>query len=111
MARYLNRQIIKNDTEQYRSFRDERGVKHIRHYSSPDIIFPTEEQIKSLDIKGHIWTFGDRLYKLATTYYSDPKLWWVIALYNNKPTESHIEIGENIYIPLPAEEAISLIRI
>ena len=49
--------------------------------------------------KLHIWKTGDRYYKLAAAYYGRPQLWWVIALYNQKPTEGHLKIGDVIKIP------------
>jgi hypothetical protein len=47
----------------------------------------------------HIWKTGDRYYKLAAAYYGRPQLWWVIALYNQKPTEGHLKRGDVIKIP------------
>ena len=34
-------------------------------------------------------------------YYGDAEYWWLIAWYNNKPTESHFKLGDVVYIPLP----------
>ena len=34
-------------------------------------------------------------------------LWWVLAWYNEKPTESHFEVGGVVLIPTPVEEVIS----
>ena len=51
----------------------------------------------------HVWKTGDRYYKLAATYYGRPELWWAIALYNEKPTEAHINFGNTIRVPVPIE--------
>jgi len=61
-----------------------------------------------LKVQAHIWNVGDRFYKLANTYYNDPRLWWIIAWYNKKPTEGHVALGDKIYIPLPLEDILSL---
>ena len=45
------------------------------------------------------WNYGDKLYKLAERFYGDPKLWWIIAHVNMKPTDSHYEVGDTIIIP------------
>ena len=51
---------------------------------------------------------GDKLYKFAHEYYGDPNLWWVIAWYNNKPTDAHFKLGETVYIPRELEVAINI---
>jgi hypothetical protein len=28
-------------------------------------------------------------------------MWWVIAWFNRMPTESHVELGEIVVVPLP----------
>jgi nucleoid-associated protein YgaU len=56
----------------------------------------------------HIWSSGDRFYKLAHSAYGDSKYWWVIAWYNKTPTEAHVQIGDILYIPLPLERILSL---
>jgi len=64
-------------------------------------------QILTLNLTSHIWKMGDRYYKLAHAYYNDPELWWVIARFNEKPTEAHLELGDVITIPLPIEKVLS----
>jgi len=44
---------------------------------------------------------------LAAKHYGDPNLWWVLAWYNKKPTESHFSVGDTVYIPTPAEEVVA----
>ena len=50
---------------------------------------------------------GDRLDNLAFQYYGDPKLWWAIAWFNEKPTEAHLKLGQLILVPIPVEKVIS----
>jgi hypothetical protein len=104
--RYSSRKIFKNDLEQYdKTFRD-RNVSYIRHYSTPSFSELTTEQLKSIDTVQHIWSVGDRYSKLAHEYYGDIKLWWIIAKFNHKPTESHLVAGDIIYIPVPIQNVI-----
>ena len=51
----------------------------------------------------HVWKAGDCYYKLANQYYGDAQYWWVIALFNQKPTEADVDLGDLIEIPLPLE--------
>jgi nucleoid-associated protein YgaU len=50
---------------------------------------------------------GDRYWKLASRYYGDPKLWWAIAWYNQRPTEAHLKAGTKIFIPQPIDKVLS----
>ena len=45
----------------------------------------------------------DKYYKLANQFYGRPGLWWIIALYNKKPTEGHLRRGDIVEIPTPIE--------
>jgi|SRR3990167_9940196 len=56
----------------------------------------------------HIWKMGDRLYKLSKMYYGTHDEWYIIALHNNKPTEAHIQEGDELSIPMPLYLAKSL---
>jgi len=58
-------------------------------------------QLREVD---HVWKLGDRFYKLAHKYYSNAEMWWVIAWYNQTPTESHVSPGQLIQIPLPLDK-------
>ena len=71
------------------------------YYESAQFSTPTDSELDEIDHIGHVWKMGDRFYKLADLHYNDPKDWWVIAIYNGKPTEGHVESGELIYIPFP----------
>jgi nucleoid-associated protein YgaU len=63
-----------------------------------------------LDILTYVWSMGDRYYKLAYRFYGDSKDWWVIAKFNQKPTESHVKIGDIILIPKPLNLVINYLR-
>ena len=68
--------------------------------------YPTVEQAGNLTFINHVWKQGDRYFKLASEYYGDPTLWWVIAWFNKKPTESHVKLGDIIQIPMPLETVL-----
>lgn len=105
-SRYLNREIVLNASRQYKNVFRDRGVNFIRQFPTPKMKYPTPEEINDLQTVGHIWGMGDRFWKLAEKYYGDPTAWFLIAHYNQKPTESHIENGETIFIPIPFETAM-----
>ena len=109
MSRYSSRRLLKNDLEEYEEFLDERGVKQITHFGTGVLKYPTVSQISRLQNVQHVWKTGDRYYKLAAEHYGSPRLWWVIAHYNKKPTESDANLGDIIYIPLPLEKILSYI--
>lgn len=111
VSRYDGRRIGLNRTSQYRDFFLERNVNHIRHYFTPNLKHPTEDEVLELDIIGREWSIGDRYFKLANEFYGDPKLWWVIAHFNQRPTESHVELGDIIEIPLPLDKVLTMIGV
>lgn len=109
-SRYDGRRIGINDLEQYENVFKKKNVKFIRQYFSPNLRFPSSEEMGELDLISHIWSIGDRYYKLAYRYYGDSTLWWVIAQYNQLPTDAHVEIGDIITIPLPLDKILGMYR-
>ncbi len=65
-----------------------------------------QQDTKKFETISHIWGVGDRYFKLANRYYGDPELWWVIAFFNQKPTEFDIKAGDIIFIPTPLETVL-----
>jgi hypothetical protein len=106
-SRYDNKTVFRNDDEHYKSFFKKRNVSLIRHYETPRLYAPSSDQVNSITVVQHIWTVGDRYYKLAADYYKNPKYWWLIAWYNQTPTEAHLKLGDLVYIPMPLERALS----
>jgi nucleoid-associated protein YgaU len=47
----------------------------------------------------HTWALGDRMDKLASKFYGDDELWWVIALANNIANPLAVAAGMVIRIP------------
>jgi hypothetical protein len=109
-SRYAGKQILTNSEEQYKEYMRERGVKFIRQYASPEIRFPTYEELRTLETVGHIWKTGDRFYKLADKYYGDVELWWLIPWFNQILSESSLSLGDIVEIPLPLSAVLRIAR-
>ena len=111
--RYDNKRI-KTATlsdENSRELLERRNVLSTALYTFPLLAHPTLEERATLDRVGHIWSTGDRLFKLAHQYYGKSELWWIIAWYNERPTDSHYEIGDIVYIPLPLDRILKYLKV
>jgi len=108
MGRYEGRTIARNSEEAYADLLNDKELKHIDQYLTPTIASVEVEGSLSLTRIQHVWKAGDRLWKLSSEYYDDPTYWWLIAWYNQKPTESHFAIGDIVIIPTPFERALAL---
>jgi nucleoid-associated protein YgaU len=104
--RYSKQNIFANEETAYKRYLKPRGLSLINQYDTPKFKFPKQEDLLNFSSIKHIWSMGDRYFKLAGEYYSDPELWWVIAFYNKKPTEFHVNVGEVLYIPVPLETVL-----
>ena len=110
-SRYLNRRITRNDNKLYRQALEDRNVKFIRQFRTPNLAYPDADQMRGLQKVGHIWTLGDRYYKLAHQHYGESQYWWVIAWFNKKPTEAHLSLGDVVYVPLPLSRILNLLKV
>lgn len=105
--RYKNQRVYRNANEAYKRYlKQTRGMDSIRQYNTPKFKHPSAGETSNFNTVSHIWRTGDRLYKLADEYYNDAEMWWVIALYNQKPTEFHYKLGDVLYIPVPLESVL-----
>tara|TARA_X000001388_G_C2219937_1_gene118840 strand:- start:570 stop:899 length:330 start_codon:yes stop_codon:yes gene_type:complete len=109
MSRYREEIPAINNDKQYEDLFEERGVRLIEQYRTPQFKIVSEETLKSIDVYKHIWIQGDSFWSLASRYYQAPEYWWIIASYNRKPTESHIKIGDQILIPADLYSALRVI--
>ena len=110
MSRYSRRRKAVNSNKMYQKTFEKRQVEQVTQYRTPVMSYPTEEDLKRIEYIVHTWHYGDQFYKLANKHYGDPKLWWVIAQFNQKPTEGHMEIGEEIRIPFPLARVLKMLR-
>ena len=109
-SRYNNRVILRNNNALYQKFIKERGLHFMRQYNSAIFRYPTPAQITTLNRVPHVWSSGDRFYKLAHKYYGSSTYWWVIAWFNKTPTEGSLKLGDTISIPLPLERILEFFQ-
>ena len=111
-SRYKTSKIKVNSSALYKKLRKERGLpQSIVQYETNRKPPADVDEVGNLNNVLHIWTTGDKFYKLASKHYNDPKLWWIIAWYNSKPTEGHVQVGDGIYIPLPLERVYGILEV
>ena len=96
-SRYQDRQTLSTPLETFREQENSNESKNINHYDSPENKIDKEKS--DFPYSEYKWKYGDKLYKLAQRAYGDPKLWWVIAQVNLKPTDGHYQPGDIVIIP------------
>ena len=96
MAIYRDISYSNNNTDLYKKVREERGVKNIYQFRTK--LFNKIDK-GSVETFSYVWKKGDNLFKLANRFYGNRDYWWLIAHFNEKPTDAHFEIGEEIFIP------------
>ena len=106
--RYNKQNIFTNEEKAYKRFLKMRGATLINQYDTPKFRFPDQNSMAKFSSIQHVWSLGDRYYKLSYAYYGNYDYWWVIALFNGKPTEGHLEYGDVLKIPTNPE---SILRI
>ena len=109
-SRYDDRRIFTNTDDIYFHILEERGLERIVQYDTAIFKKLKKSDIKRISTTQRIWTTGDRLFKMASEYYGDPRYWWIIARWNGRPTESHFKPGDIVSIPGPPELIIRLYK-
>ena len=100
MPKYTGREIVTNEEDEYKDLLEIRGIDTIQQFKT---FFFNRKNIKnSYGYHEHVWKKGDKLYKIANKYYGDIEFWWIIAMWNNKPTDANFKIGDVIEVPYPA---------
>ena len=107
-SRYDKQSLRINGNEIYRKQLSNRDLSFVRQYGTPTMKDISDEELNNITMMPHVWKVGDRFFKLAHKYYQDPSKWWVIAWFNGLPTESQVEIGDAIDIPLPLNYVLEL---
>ena len=111
MSRYKGIKRFRNSEEYYKYLRSKRNIKTVNHYATPILKNPTVGERTSLAVDTHIWSLGDRYYKLAHKYYGDSSFWWVIAWYNAVPVEADLSFGDLIEIPVNLSSALEILGV
>ena len=70
--------------------------------------YPTSEDIQTLSLRNHIWSYGDTFPNLAFEHYGSAELWWVISFFNKKPAEFLYNRGDIVVVPFPLERVLAL---
>jgi len=110
-SRYVNRGVFQNEDRGYvETLFDARDIKVLLQYETARFYYPTIQERQSMNLSTEVWTSTSKLYNLANDIYGDPKLWWVIAWFNQKPTEAHFKTGDILYIPNSAREILGFFR-
>ena len=87
-----------------------RNLNFVEQYETPILNKIKTEDFDKLTLIPVVWKTGSRFFKLAYEYYGDPEMWWIIAWFNYKPTDSHVKIGEIVYVPLSLEQTLLLLE-
>lgn len=111
ISRYEIRKMVTNDVSLYSEHFKKRDVKFINQYTTPEFAKNALEKMKDVVYSYHIWKRGDRLFKLSYEHYGEASLWWVIALVNQKPTDSHFSVGDLVMIPKPLNKILEAFNI
>jgi nucleoid-associated protein YgaU len=96
------RRTAVNRSQQYSEILEERGVQKITQLRTPTI----KEISSKVSSFEYVWKNGDKFWLLSHKFYGNKKFWYIIAQFNNKPTESHVSVGESIQIPYDVHEVL-----
>lgn len=109
MPFYKNNQAKKTiRKEQFEEFLDDRDLERLVIFENYVFNFSgNENDFRYIE---HIWSRGDRLYKLAHRYYKNKDLFWVISLFNKKPTDADYKYGDIVYIPINLSDFLREVR-
>jgi len=107
--RDIYREKFLNNSREYLEKLKKRQESAIMQYTTPIFRHAEIDEYQYLDFVTHVWKTGDKFFKLSNTHYQDSSYWWVIALFNQKPTEAHCKMGAELYIPVPLSRVLSFI--
>lgn len=110
-SRYETKYKFKNNRSEFKEHFDKRDVKFIVQYTTPRFGHIDQDGMINLQIYTHTWNATDRLHKLAYEHYNDSQLWWIIAWFNKKPTDSHFRVGDSVYIPKPLNRVLEIMGV
>lgn len=111
--RYMNARRVSNRSKYYAPLRKNRvppyPLGNLVQYATVRINHPSAAEKNTIMTTEHTWSYGDRYYNLAAQYYGNAEYWWVIAMFNNMPTESHCKPGVVLQIPIKLSSALSIL--
>lgn len=101
--RYSDKQKFKLTNEIYQDWYETYGVDFFELYDVSPLTYPSNRDLKNLDVQPYTWKEGDSLFRLSHQFYNSYKHWEIIAVFNLKPTDALYRPGDIIYIPHPLE--------
>ena len=104
--RYNNRRVLTNRDEIYENSIEKRNRKQVRQYNTAKFTYPTLTDLNNITKVPNVWKVGDRFYKLAAQHYGNPTYWWILAYFNQTPTEADLRLGDVMFIPFPLERVL-----
>ena len=107
-ARSLTK-ISKNDMP--KQIKNLRKLEEVSLFSSPSYSKIDLREIGNMGYEIHVWGKGDRYDNISDMYYDDSRYWWVIAMFNNTPTEHHVSLGDRLIIPDDPETISELMKV
>ena len=108
--RYHGTKFYLRRTPQYDILLKKRNIREATEFYSTTILGdPNLFNPAVLEITTESWGFHTKMFRLAHKYYGDSQYYWVIGLFNQKPTDAHWSIGDTIYIPTPLEYVVELL--
>jgi len=107
VSRYKFVSKVANDLEEFEDLLENRRKAYIVQHKTRRLAGYNRRLMRSVNNVFHTWKQADRYWKLADRYYNDARYWWVIAEWNQRPTESYVENGDVILIPTPVAAALS----
>jgi len=82
-------------------------IEGVEHWELPE--YPAIQE--ALDDARYVVDRKDRIDKLATTFYSDPSLWWIIALANGMALlPNDLRPGSTIRVPSQRRVFVEILR-
>jgi|14_taG_2_1085336.scaffolds.fasta_scaffold02044_2 hypothetical protein len=105
MARYINKRVFEGKIlPTSKDLLKTRDLTNARLIETSLVKPLTVEERRKYTTRTVIWQRNTRLFKLAFEFYGDSKLWWIIGWFNQKPTDSHFSVGDEVLIPFPLDE-------
>ena len=105
-SRYVNKRVFKTIDSNTNKLLKSREIPSARILETFNIRPLSDEERKKFQTRTIVWQRRTRLFKLAYEFYGDPTLWWVIAWFNQRPTDADYSPGDQVLIPFPLEEVI-----
>ena len=103
--------VILKTAGKYGKILKNRSIERAYLESTPVLINPDEVTMdETIYEKKVVWRAQTKLWSLSERFYGDGRYYWVIGLYNNKPTDAHWTPGDIVYVPMPFEYVVSLIE-